>query len=141
MVWSLEEHVKVVPRLSNRTVSSGRFSGRNRCSSMKKMFSVRMNERCNPSGLFLTSHRVTVQDVVRVTSKLRRLQWQQLCMHFDWMDGSSAHVPATQLTLLLKLVVTCTCIAAIESQTCSARQIGFTSVAAVMFTAWVTLQV
>jgi hypothetical protein len=82
-----------------------------------------------------------VQDAVRVASKLRRLQLQKLCMHFDWMDGSSPHVPATQLTLLLKLVVTCTCIGAIQADAGSARQIGLTTVAALIFTAWATLQV
>jgi hypothetical protein len=82
-----------------------------------------------------------VQDVVRVGSKLRRLQLHKLCMHFDWMDGSSAHVPATQLTLLLKLVVTCTCISALEADAGSAQQIGFATAAAMIFTAWVTMQV
>jgi hypothetical protein len=89
----------------------------------------------------LVPHHVRVQDVVRVGSKLRRLQLHKLCMHFDWMDGSSPHVPATQLTLLLKLVVTCTCIGALESHTGSASQIALTTVAAIILIAWVPLQV
>lgn len=43
-----------------------------------------------------------LQDVVRLVSKLRRLRFEQVLRHFDWMDGQENHVTASQLALLLK---------------------------------------
>jgi hypothetical protein len=45
------------------------------------------------------------QDAVRLRSKLRRVRWSQLCLRFDWMDGTgdADHVPATHLALLIKI--------------------------------------
>lgn len=78
---------------------------------------------------------------MRVTSKIRRLQFHKLCMHFDWMDGTSAHVPASQLTLFLKLVLTCCCIGALQVESGSPTHAGLVGAAAVIFTSWFTLQV
>mmetsp|Transcript_9930 Transcript_9930/g.23952 ORF Transcript_9930/g.23952 Transcript_9930/m.23952 type:complete len:1010 (-) Transcript_9930:296-3325(-) len=44
----------------------------------------------------------TVQDSTRLLSKVSRLKMNQVCMHFDWMDGQGQHVIATKIVLLLR---------------------------------------
>ena len=46
-----------------------------------------------------------LQDVTRLESKLRRLRLSQLCMHFDWMNGTGRHVQEIQLTSAVKAAV------------------------------------
>ena len=46
-------------------------------------------------GLIATLY-PTIQDFVRIISKIRRLRLTQLCCHFDWMDGQKDHIPASK---------------------------------------------
>lgn len=55
-----------------------------------------------------------LQDCVRAASKVARGRWVQLLQHFDWMAGQRDHVPATQAVMLLKLLLWCCAVAAIE---------------------------
>lgn len=42
-----------------------------------------------------------VQDVIRVTSKVHRLKFNQLCMSFDWFDGQGNQRVATHIFLFV----------------------------------------
>jgi hypothetical protein len=42
------------------------------------------------------------QDIARLLSKLRRGRADQLCLHFDWMDGQNGHVAAVRFALLVR---------------------------------------
>lgn len=55
-----------------------------------------------------------LQDTVRVVSKILRGRWTQLLQHFDWMAGREDHAAATQVTLLLKLLLWLCAVAAAE---------------------------
>jgi GT2 family glycosyltransferase/LPS sulfotransferase NodH len=66
-----------------------------------------------------------LQDAVRLYSKLRRGQINQLCMLFDWMDGSGHgdHVPATVLALLIKLSCHALAISLLQSNNPAVRAV------------------
>eukprot|EP00892_Ulva_mutabilis_P003593 jgi/Ulvmu1/1605/UM111_0034.1 len=55
-----------------------------------------------------------LQDGVRVVSKVARGRWVQLVQHFDWMAGHADHAAATQVAMMLKLLLWCCAVAAVE---------------------------
>ena len=90
-----------------------------------------------PVVLLLAALPAMVQAVVRLRSKLLRLRFGQLMQHFDWTDGMTDHVPATQLTLLLKALTWAAAVAALEVH--AMRTAGCTAVALVLG-AWAFVQ-
>ena len=43
-----------------------------------------------------------VQDVQRLYSKIVRLRWTHLCLHFDWMNGAGHHATEKRLSIIGK---------------------------------------
>ena len=46
-----------------------------------------------------------LQDFVRLRSKIARLKFYQICLHFDWMDGQSQHVVKATWNEIFKSVL------------------------------------
>ena len=60
-------------------------------------------------GLIATLY-PTIQDFVRIISKIRRLRLRQLCCHFDWMDGQKDHIPASKLASIFEFTCLVFCL-------------------------------
>eukprot|EP00588_Corethron_pennatum_P030414 CAMPEP_0194311960 /NCGR_PEP_ID=MMETSP0171-20130528/8886_1 /TAXON_ID=218684 /ORGANISM="Corethron pennatum, Strain L29A3" /LENGTH=960 /DNA_ID=CAMNT_0039066277 /DNA_START=458 /DNA_END=3340 /DNA_ORIENTATION=- len=57
-----------------------------------------------------------LQDARRLCSKIRRMRFTHLCLHFDWMNKTGNHSTERQLTILSRTLAFCLSAAALDSE-------------------------